>query len=91
MIGLKLYTEGVLVVGMSEIEGIEEKEKPYINSGIEEGDTIVSINSKKISSTEELIEAVNSSKGEEMDVRYLQDGELKETNIKPSKTRKRRI
>ena len=35
--GVKLYTSGVLVVGMSEIEGIDNKKyKPYENSGIEE-------------------------------------------------------
>ena len=35
-IGLKLYTSGVLVVGMSEIEG----KKPYENTGIEMGDIL---------------------------------------------------
>ena len=35
-IGLKLYTQGILVVGMSEIQG----EQPYQNSGIKEGDTV---------------------------------------------------
>ena len=39
--GVKLYTSGVLVVGMSEIEGIDSKKyKPYENTGIKEGDTI---------------------------------------------------
>ena len=36
-VGLKLYTSGVLVVGMTEVKG----QKPYENSGIEEGDMIV--------------------------------------------------
>lgn len=40
--GIKLYTSGVLVVGMSEIEGIDNKKyKPYENSGIQEGDRII--------------------------------------------------
>ena len=35
--GIKLYTSGVLVVGMSEIQGIDNKKyKPYENTGIEE-------------------------------------------------------
>ena len=39
--GVKLYTNGVLVVGMSEIQGIDNKMyKPYENTGIKEGDTI---------------------------------------------------
>lgn len=43
--GVKLYTSGVLVVGMSEIEGIDNKKyKPYENTGIKEGDTITHIN-----------------------------------------------
>ena len=55
--GVKLYTNGVLVVGMSEIEGEDSKTyKPYENTGIEEGDTIVKVNENIITSTDELIE-----------------------------------
>lgn len=37
LIGAKLYTSGVLVVGMSEIQGDDQqKHKPYEGSGIEE-------------------------------------------------------
>ena len=47
--GVKLYTNGVLVVGMSEIEGMDNKKyKPYENTGIKEGDTIVKINDVQI-------------------------------------------
>ena len=81
-IGMKMYTEGVLVVGMSEIEG----KKPYENSGIEAGDTILEINNTKINSTDELIECVNSSKGERIEIKYISDEEEKTVNIKPVKT-----
>lgn len=81
-IGMKMYTEGVLVVGMSEIEG----KKPYENSGIEAGDTILEINNTKINSTDELIECVNSSKGEKIEIKYVSDEEEKTVNIKPVKT-----
>ncbi len=57
-VGLKLYTSGVLVVGMTEIQG----QKPYENSGIEEGDMIVKINEEEITNTSELINSVNKSK-----------------------------
>ena len=61
-IGLKLYTDGALVVGMSEIDGIDgNKHKPYENSGIKEGDMIKSINGKPITNAEELINVVNES------------------------------
>ena len=85
--GVKLYTNGVLVVGMSEIEGEDRKiYKPYENTGIEEGDTIVKINDNLINSTDELIEKVNMSKGEEVEIEYIHDEETKECSIMPIKT-----
>ena len=85
--GVKLYTSGVLVVGMSEIEGKDNKTyKPYENSGIEEGDTIVKVNNNTISSTDELIKNVNMSNGEKIEIQYIHDEETKECSIMPVKT-----
>lgn len=56
-IGLKLYSDGVLVIGMTEVAGC----KPYENSGIKEGDLIVQVDNVNITTTEELIECVNNS------------------------------
>lgn len=83
-IGLKLYTEGVLIVGMSEIEG----KRPYENSGIKEGDRIVSIDNKKIETTEDLIETVNASKGKEVSIKYVRETLEEVTNITPVQTNK---
>lgn len=60
----------MLVVGKSEING----QKPYANTGIEEGDIIVKINEKEITCTSELIETVNNSNGEDLNIKYLRDG-----------------
>ena len=85
--GLKLYTNGVLVVGMSEIEGADKKKhRPYENTGIKEGDRIVEINENKISSTEELIETVNASSGNDIQVKYIHGEETKECSITPVQT-----
>lgn len=81
-IGMKLYTEGVLVVGMSEIEG----KKPYAKSGIEAGDKIIEIDSEHIDNTDELIECVNKSNGREINIKYVSDNEEKMTTIEPVKT-----
>ena len=81
-IGMKMYTKGVLVVGMSEIEG----QKPYENSGIETGDKIVEVNNVKINNTEELIACVNSSKGESIEITYISDNEEEVANMSPVKT-----
>ena len=85
--GLKLYTSGVLVVGMSEIEGEDSRTyKPYENTGIEEGDTITKINDKEVNTTDELIEKINMSKGENVEIQYIHDEQTKECSIKPVKT-----
>lgn len=84
--GVKLYTNGVLVVGMAEVEGKDSnKYKPYENSGIKEGDTIIKINENDVLSTEDLIEKVNESNGKSIKIKYLRNGEIKETEITPAK------
>ncbi len=85
-VGLKLYTNGVLVVGMSEIDGEDGiKYMPYKESGIKEGDMIKEINGKELSNTQELINIVNSSKGNEISIKYERSGELIYTSIIPVK------
>lgn len=81
-IGMKLYTEGVLVVGMSEIEG----KKPYENSNIQEGDRIVQIDDKQISDTNDLVTTVNNCGGEEVKIEYIREEERMTTSIKPVKS-----
>lgn len=85
-IGLKLYTDGILVIGMSEIDGEDgNKYKPYNGSGIKEGDMIKSVNGKSISNTDELINIINESKGETVSIRYQRESEEIYTTITPIK------
>ncbi len=87
LIGMKLYTNGVLVVGMSDIVGKDgERYKPYEGSGIQEGDVIIGINEKEIASTYDLTNAINSSKGESMMVDYVRDKQSYETKMQAIKT-----
>ena len=81
-IGIKLYTKGILVVGISEIYEQEDKEKQI---EIKEGDTILTINDKQISSTDELVKTVNESNGKDVKITFNSEGEVKVANIKPSK------
>lgn len=81
-IGLKLYSSGVLVIGMTEIEGC----RPYENSGIEEGDLITYINNKQVTTTDELVECVNNSQGKIINIKYVRDGQEYVTTIEPMVT-----
>lgn len=85
-IGLRLYTDGVLVVGMSEIDGADGKKYvPYENSGIKEGDLIQEINGQEISNTENLVNIVNNSDGKEISIKYNRNNETIYTQIQPIK------
>lgn len=72
---------------MSEIEGIDEKRyKPYENTGIEEGDSIIGVNQNTISTTDELVENINKSGGKQVKIKYIHEKETKECSITPVKT-----
>ena len=84
IVGIKLYTNGVLVVGSTSIEN-ENGEicKPFASTQIQEGDTIVSLNGTTINNTKELVKIINESKGEEIEITYIQNEQQKTEKIKP--------
>lgn len=87
VVGLKLYTNGILIVGMSEIEDrTHNLVKPFENLDIKEGDTIIKVNEKEIASVENLKEEVNKSKGQNLDLTLVRDGSILTANIKPVRT-----
>lgn len=82
-IGIKLYSDGVLVIGMTEVEG----NKPYENTGIKEGDLIVKVDNVQVTTTSELIKCVNNSNGKNIEIKYLREGTEYTTQIEPVKTK----
>ncbi len=56
-VGVKLYTDGVLVIGSTEVNGRDIAEE----CGIEINDRIVSVNGNKVDSTEEFSKIVNEN------------------------------
>ncbi len=84
IVGIKLYTNGVLVVGTTSIEGNDGKiYKPFENTGIQEGDSIIEINGVSINSTKELITEINKSGGNDIEITYLHESEQKSAKITP--------
>lgn len=87
IIGLKLYTNGVLIVGMSEIEDKNQNlNKPYEESDIEEGDTILKIDESYVEDIDSLKEIVNNSNGKDLKLTLLRNGNVITTSIKPTET-----
>ena len=89
LIGLKLYTNGVLVIGKTEVKNIENKiEKPYESINIKEGDTILEVDHQEIDSIQTIQRIVNESQGREIEIKYAREGEIYIENIKPANTTK---
>ncbi len=61
--GVKLYTDGVIVVDITDFVHNGKSQNPAYTAGIREGDIILSYNGVSISSNEELIEQVSKSEG----------------------------
>ena len=89
VIGLKLYTNGVLVVGMGEIEDENNiVNRPYEKADIQEGDTILEVNEQEIENISSLKKIINSSNGENLKLKILREGSIITSNILPVKTGK---
>jgi len=86
-VGLKLHTNGVLVVGMSEVKNINDvKSKPYAGTKIKEGDMIIEVNGVSITCTNDLIQTVNASEGKNINIKYIRDEEIFTEQIVPAQT-----
>lgn len=88
IVGIKLYTNGVMVVGMASIEGEDGNiYKPYQDTGIQEGDCITYVNGTEIASTEDLTKEINKSLGNEIELTFNHKEETKTGKIKSVKNK----
>lgn len=86
LIGLKLYTNGALIIGMTEIKNEEGiMKKPYETLDIKEGDTILELGGEEIDSSKTLQNIINNSKGNALEIKYARNGEIKTGQIIPAK------
>lgn len=69
MAGLKLYIDGVMIVGFSKIENISGNlESIADTSNLYEGERIVEVNGIKIDTIQDLKQAINESYGENLNI-----------------------
>ena len=73
-VGIKLFSDGVLVVGFSQIPAAGGSALPAKECGLREGDIITHINSSEVDTIEEVQAEIASLGGEEMSIRAIRDG-----------------
>lgn len=74
-VGIKLFSDGVMVVGFSEVATESGRSIPARECGLKEGDIITHINREEVDTIEEVQTILQDLEGEEMSIRALRDGE----------------
>lgn len=70
-VGIKLFSDGVLVVGLSELPTDAGKAAPAKDCGLKEGDIITHINSEEVDTIEQVQSLLQDLEGDRMSIRCL--------------------
>lgn len=81
--GMKIYTEGVLVIETGEVDNGNGTVEPAKLANIKVGDYIKSVNGTPISCNEDLSEFVINSGGKALNLQVVRDGKTFNTKIAP--------
>lgn len=81
--GIKLYTDGVIVVGTKDVETSNGKCNPAKEAGLEKGDIIVSINNVKMTSSTQVEETFNDNNGNDYKITVKRNGNYKNFTLTP--------
>ena len=72
--GMKLFSQGVMVIGLSDIATAQGDCSPARDCGLKEGDIITHINSEQVDTIEEVQQLLQTLEGETMSIRALRSG-----------------
>ncbi len=82
--GMKIYTDGVLVIESADITTQNGKTNPAADAGIKVGDYIKSVNGTKITCNEDLLQLVTDSNGNTISFEVERNGQSFTCNVQPS-------
>lgn len=81
--GIKLYTDGVIVVGTKDVETDNGTCNPAAEAGIEKGDIIISINDVKVTSSIQVEDIFNDNNGKAYKIKVKRNGSYKTFSLSP--------
>lgn len=82
--GVKLFTRGVLVVGISGVTGFGFTVSPATEAGIQKGDVLLSVNGAEIDSAEALKAAIEAAGANAVEIRLRRGEETISTTLYPA-------
>ncbi len=81
--GIKMFTEGVMVVGMSDIASQGKTSNPAKEAGIKVGDIILSMNGSQVLTNEDVGDIVSHSSGKPVKVQLERSGKPMTVQVEP--------
>lgn len=81
--GIKLYTDGVIVVGTKDVDSASGSCNPAKEAGIEKGDIIVDINNEKMTSASQVENILNDNNGKEYRIKIKRNSNYKTFTVTP--------
>lgn len=84
--GIKMFTDGVLVVGMSAVDTPNGSFNPAKSAGMKLGDVIVRINNETVTTNEQVAKMVEESNGQKMIFHIRRDNITFDISFMPAKS-----
>ncbi len=84
--GVRLHTDGVIVVNLTEVGGGEKTASPAKDAGIRKGDIIISVNGERMNSASSLCDTVEKNGEKELSILVRRGGEEKTFSVKAHRT-----
>lgn len=83
-VGVKIYTRGILVVGVSSIKGVDGNVYNPC-SQVEEGDSIISVNGKNLKNITDFMRVIQDNRENPMTLLIERDGNINSISVTPVK------
>lgn len=84
--GIKLYTEGVMVIGMADVDTAAGKKSPAVDAGVRKGDILIAINGQIVNSNNEVADRFAQSGGAACTLSLRRNGVAFQTHLRPQKS-----
>lgn len=81
--GMKIYTDGVLVIEATDVNTANGKVNPAVSAGIKVGDYIKTVNGQTLTCNEELSQFVTDSGGKALQIEAVRDGKSFNCSVVP--------
>lgn len=83
--GIKMYSDGVLVISIADVQTTSGSKSPAKDAGLQVGDIIKSINGSLVYKTEEVAQAIEKSGGNQLSLEVVREGKNLVLALKPEK------